>query len=30
MLFELWTFGVTAIILGGYWMTELLKKDIDV
>jgi len=23
MLFELWTFGVTAIILGGYWMTEL-------
>jgi hypothetical protein len=23
ILFELWISGVTAIILGGYWMTEL-------
>ena len=23
ILFELWTLGFTAIILGGYWMTEL-------
>jgi hypothetical protein len=22
MLFELWTLGVTAIILGGYWIPE--------